>query len=275
MTPPTDPEPAPDDRAPAPPFPGAGATTGWSTRELAEMAGTTVNTVRHYHRIGLLDEPERLGNGYKQYRARHLARLVRIRRLRELGLPLTRVERLGDRPGTVADSLRVLDAELAAGIERLQRARAELAALLRDRTPIDVPAGFGPVAGRLGEADRALLAIYSTFYDERALGDIRRMIEAEPADLDREFDAVGPDTDEETRERLAERVARALAGHREAFPWLAEQGAHRTKPWSEVARTAARSLHDLYGEAQRDVLRRAVLHLYGEAAAGRPGDPRE
>ena len=39
----------------------------WSTRELAGLAGTTVNTIRHYHRLGLLDEPERRYNGYKQY----------------------------------------------------------------------------------------------------------------------------------------------------------------------------------------------------------------
>jgi DNA-binding transcriptional MerR regulator len=44
----------------------------WSTRELAELAGTTVNTVRHYHRIGLLDEPERRNNGYKEYGVPHL-----------------------------------------------------------------------------------------------------------------------------------------------------------------------------------------------------------
>ena len=35
----------------------------WSTRQLAEMAGTTVKSVRYYHQLGLLDEPERLGNG--------------------------------------------------------------------------------------------------------------------------------------------------------------------------------------------------------------------
>ncbi|MEO3798201.1 MerR family DNA-binding transcriptional regulator [Nonomuraea sp. B10E15] len=35
----------------------------WSTRELAGLAGTTVNTIRHYHRLGLLDEPERRYNG--------------------------------------------------------------------------------------------------------------------------------------------------------------------------------------------------------------------
>ena len=48
----------------------------WSTRQLAELAGTTVKTVRHYHEIGLLSEPERASNGYKQYRTEHLVRLL-------------------------------------------------------------------------------------------------------------------------------------------------------------------------------------------------------
>jgi DNA-binding transcriptional MerR regulator len=63
----------------------------WSTRELAELAGTTLKTVRHYHRIGLLDEPERAANGYKRYRVPHLIRLLRIRRLVDLGVPLSAI----------------------------------------------------------------------------------------------------------------------------------------------------------------------------------------
>lgn len=58
---------------------------GWSTREVAQLAGTTLRTVRHYHEIGLLDEPERLPNGYKAYRTEHLVRLLQIRRLTGLG----------------------------------------------------------------------------------------------------------------------------------------------------------------------------------------------
>ncbi|MFF3441930.1 MerR family DNA-binding transcriptional regulator [Streptosporangium sp. NPDC002721] len=52
---------------------------GWSTREIARLAGTTLRTVRHYHEIGLLDEPERLSNGYKVYRTEHPVRLLQIR----------------------------------------------------------------------------------------------------------------------------------------------------------------------------------------------------
>lgn len=35
----------------------------WSTRELANLAGTTLNTVRYHHRLGLLDVTDRAANG--------------------------------------------------------------------------------------------------------------------------------------------------------------------------------------------------------------------
>ncbi|MEU8234504.1 MerR family transcriptional regulator [Actinoplanes sp. NPDC048967] len=104
----------------------------WSTRELAELTGTTVNTIRHYHRLGLLEEPERRHNGYKQYGNRELERLLSIRRLVELGVPLARIGEAGT-DGTVApETLRQVDAGLAADIERLARARSDIAAILHD-----------------------------------------------------------------------------------------------------------------------------------------------
>src|SRR6185312_16235456 len=36
-----------------------GAAVAWSTSELAHLAGTTARTVRHYHDVGLLEEPRR------------------------------------------------------------------------------------------------------------------------------------------------------------------------------------------------------------------------
>jgi DNA-binding transcriptional MerR regulator len=234
---------------------------GWSTSELAAMAGTTVNTIRHYHRVGLLDEPERRSNGYKQYQAWHLARLIQIRRLRELGVPLTRVEELGESPDDLTDSLRVLDAELAASIERLQRARTELAAILRARAPMDVPTDFSAVAERLSEADRAVLSISTTFYDEQAMTDLKHMIEAEPTDLDHEINTLAPDADEDTRQRLAERVARILAEHHRNHPWMKDPRARLTRSPAVAREIAMRSIADLYNEAQRDVLFRAHLLL--------------
>lgn len=67
----------------------------WSTRQLAELAGTTVKAVRHYHKIGLLEEPHRTSNGYKQYDVRHLLSLLRITRLTDLDMPLAQIAVMG------------------------------------------------------------------------------------------------------------------------------------------------------------------------------------
>ncbi|MGY0020961.1 MerR family DNA-binding transcriptional regulator [Streptomyces sp. YJ-C3] len=42
----------------------------WSTREIAELADVSLRAVRHYHEVGLLSEPERRSNGYKQTASR-------------------------------------------------------------------------------------------------------------------------------------------------------------------------------------------------------------
>lgn len=103
----------------------------WSTRELAELAGTTVNAIRHYHRIALLAEPARRYNGYKQYAVPDLIRLLRIRRLSELGVPLLRIREICEDGAAAPDVLRQVDAGLAAETERLTRARTDIATLLR------------------------------------------------------------------------------------------------------------------------------------------------
>ncbi|WP_327248591.1 MerR family transcriptional regulator [Streptomyces sp. NBC_01320] len=68
---------------------------GWSTRQLAELAGTTLRAIPHYHEIGLLAEPERRSNGYKSYGVPHLVRVLRIKHLTGLGLSLTQIAELG------------------------------------------------------------------------------------------------------------------------------------------------------------------------------------
>lgn len=111
----------------------------WSTRELAELAGTTARTVRHYHEIGLLDEPDRRANGYKQYDVTHLARLRRIKCLGDLGFSLPEIGAMGEHDPS-DEALRALDGELASAVERLQRARARLRTLRRlEDTPRGQP----------------------------------------------------------------------------------------------------------------------------------------
>ncbi len=82
---------------------------------LAAWAGTTPRAVRHYHRTGVLPEPARTSGGYRSYDLADLARLLRVRRLVALGLPLARVADVltdGDAPDRLRDVLQALDADL-------------------------------------------------------------------------------------------------------------------------------------------------------------------
>jgi len=240
----------------------------WSTRELADLAGTTVNTVRHYHRVGLLDEPDRMSNGYKQYQVEHLVRLLQIRRLRDLGVPIEQIEQVGQSGGTSSQALEAIDAELALSIERLQRARAEIAAILRGSSATDVPSGFEHVAAGLSTSDRALILIYEQLYDEDAMADVRRMLEAERDQATEDFDALAPDADEDERRRLAERYAVTLARAMADYPWLmSSPGAHFSKAPKLAASAVSESVLALYNPAQFDVLARATVIAWGLVAS--------
>ncbi|GIF73336.1 MerR family transcriptional regulator [Asanoa siamensis] len=238
----------------------------WSTRELAELAGTTVNTIRHYHRLGLLDEPSRRYNGYKKYGVPELVCLLRIRRLAELGVPLARIAEVGAGGDSAPDALRQVDAELQARIERLEKARANIAAILRERAPADVPPGFESVASRLSEADSSIIHIYTRLYDEDALADLRDMVEADPEDTS-VIDTLPADADEETRQRLAEQLAPTLAKHLAAYPWLSDPAGRLSQSEQVTQQTFVAAVTELYNKAQLDVLYRASLlaqqHLRG------------
>lgn len=103
-------------------------------KELADLAETTVRTVRYYHHVGLLPVPPARG-GVREYSLYHLARLLRIRWLAESGLPLAAISDVVADPGApappnAADELREALASVDARIARLRRQREQLADLL-------------------------------------------------------------------------------------------------------------------------------------------------
>jgi DNA-binding transcriptional MerR regulator len=59
--------------------------------ELAGLVGISTRAIRHYHHVGLLAEPARKTNGYREYSLRDAVELARVRRLTELGLSLDEV----------------------------------------------------------------------------------------------------------------------------------------------------------------------------------------
>lgn len=230
----------------------------WSTRELAEMAGTTVNTVRHYHRSGLLPEPDRLSNGYKQYTPAHLVRLLRIRRLADLGVPLAQISAVGSGGERTEQALREVDAELALAMTRLQRARDDIATILREGVPADSPAGFTSLAGDLSEADRSMLHVYSQLYDETALADLRQMLAADgEAGFGRMLAAVAPDADDAERQQVAELLAPVIAANIADHPWLVEPAERLTTSEAVARQTVLETIVEVYNPAQLDVLGRA------------------
>jgi DNA-binding transcriptional MerR regulator len=59
-------------------------------KDVAQLTGTTVRTIRYYHQIGLLTVPP-VRHGRRDYDVSHLARVGRIRWLAETGLSLAQV----------------------------------------------------------------------------------------------------------------------------------------------------------------------------------------
>lgn len=233
----------------------------WSTRELADLAGTTVNTIRHYHQLGLLEQPERRYNGYKQYGVSHLVCLLRIRRLADLGVPLFQIGDVSGGGDADREVLRELDAELSAKIDRLTSAREDIALILRDDAPADAPAGFSAVAARLSEADTSILHVYSRLYDAEAMTDLQQLVaeDIESNTASREVDDLSPDADEATRQRLAEAMAPLMAKNITDYPWLREPGSRFSTSEEASAETIVAALLELYNPAQLDVFHRASL----------------
>jgi DNA-binding transcriptional MerR regulator len=57
--------------------------------QLARLTGIHAKAIRYYESIGVLPRPERQSNGYRRYGQADVNRLILLRRLRLLGVPLT------------------------------------------------------------------------------------------------------------------------------------------------------------------------------------------
>lgn len=193
--------------------------------ELAAAVGVTTRTVRHYHHLGLLPEPERRTNGYRDYGLRHAVALARIRRLTELGLGLAEVRDVlaEDAGRDLVEVLTELDEDLArqesAIRERRTRLRAlldagelpaegpvspELTAVFAELTHISARTSTHAADSPMAAKDREMLALFDTV--------------AAPAERARMIDVVGsafatPDTVARAHEAYALLDALADTGH--------------------------------------------------------------
>ncbi|MGW2520813.1 MerR family transcriptional regulator [Streptomyces sp. NPDC001617] len=200
--------------------------------ELAAAVGVTTRTVRHYHHQGLLPEPERLANGYRDYTLRHAVVLARIRRLTELGLGLAEVRDVlaEDAGRDLAEVLDELDEDLARQETAIKERRARLRALREAEHGLTPEGPVSPqVASLLGDLahvapdspmaakDRELLALIDTMAAvkdrERLLGLMREALTS-PEAVARAVRAYGlldELTDADPADPRVEEAAHALA----------------------------------------------------------------
>jgi DNA-binding transcriptional MerR regulator len=109
-------------------------------KQLADYVGVTRRAVRHYHRIGLLSEPERDVSGYRSYTAQDVIDLQRIKVLADAGVPLARVrDLLSCGPEELAAAVKEIDDALAARIQDLRATRRRLTALATAEDPFMSP----------------------------------------------------------------------------------------------------------------------------------------
>lgn len=136
-----------------------GTARGLRIGELAALAGVSARAVRHYHRAGVLPEPPRRPNGYRVYGLVDVVRLLRVRRLVELGLPLSDVTDAlaGPAVGDVRELLTGLAEDLREQERSLARRRQQVDDLLAEGgdparserlTAVVATLGDGPQAER-------------------------------------------------------------------------------------------------------------------------------
>ena len=161
------------------------------SNEVAKLAGVTVRTLRHYHQLGLLSEPPRRANGYRDYSPADVARVLHIKRLAALGFPLSRIgdvleEMDAEGHATSASALDELDRELALEIARLQEQRRTIAELRAEHLDPDLPVRFARILRKLAGVDslaetspddRTALIVAAHLYDEKELGELERVVD--------------------------------------------------------------------------------------------------
>jgi DNA-binding transcriptional MerR regulator len=71
-----------------------GRQENFTISQVARLAGINAKAIRYYESIGLLPPPERRSNQYRRYSLADVNRLILLRRIRYLGVPLAEAKAL-------------------------------------------------------------------------------------------------------------------------------------------------------------------------------------
>lgn len=111
----------------------------FSIGNLARQAGTKVETIRYYEKVGLMPATARTSGNQRAYTRAHADRLAFIRHSRELGFPLESVRTLlvvADDPGQSCARVDAIAREHLAAvrsrISRLQALEIELSRMVQE-----------------------------------------------------------------------------------------------------------------------------------------------
>jgi DNA-binding transcriptional MerR regulator len=148
-------------------------------KELSEITGVTVRTIRYYHQIGLLSIPVRR-DGHRHYDLAHVARMARIRWLAQAGIPLATIANMLTEPTPGPDASgpgrAAVRADLAASIAALDqqltevRAQRQRVVALMDTVDRD---------GHLSPMPAAMVEFYDAMHAKAADEQTRRVIRRE------------------------------------------------------------------------------------------------
>ncbi|AOS64911.1 helix-turn-helix domain-containing protein [Actinoalloteichus hymeniacidonis] len=238
----------------------------WSTKQLADLAGTTTKAIRYYHRAQLLDEPERGHNGYKQYRAQHLLQLLRIRRLTELGLsPASAASALeNDNSSELYEALTAAERELTAAIDKFNAMREDVRGALAGRSFGDLALQLSDKPPGLSEKDFAVLLVMSRLFDAETVLTFQEILHSSPrTPVDEAFDALSPNADRKEREAVAEMLAEQTRTRTPENPPYSTRG----QGLAEAVEIMEKSIAHLYNDAQIEAIRRSWELLRAQKTA--------
>ena len=110
-------------------LPVTGRSRPVKINELAKRSGTASKTIRYYEEVGLLPEPVRAANGYRDYGDADVERLTFIRRCRELQIPINELKKLVNAQVDPGASCGEVDQIIKDQLEKVRNMEQELALL--------------------------------------------------------------------------------------------------------------------------------------------------
>jgi DNA-binding transcriptional MerR regulator len=107
--------------------------TAFSIQQVAESTGFSIDTLRYYERIGLLEPVSRASSGHRRYRQKDIDWLSLIINLRETGMPLAQIHHFAElrRQGesTAIERLHILEQHQQALAQQMQKLEQHMTAL--------------------------------------------------------------------------------------------------------------------------------------------------